>query len=77
MKPVGNLDEYHPDVVAHCEQELLESLCLKRGPFPEYSAGDFCKPLYDVGDFRAEQVGYVLIGVVGVLFHVVKQRGAN
>ena len=77
MQPVGNLDENHPDVVAHGQQQFLERLGLGRRLVAEDASRYFRKPVYDLSDFRTENVGDVFHGVVGVFYHVVEQGGTD
>ena len=71
MQPVGNLDENHPDVVAHGQQQFLERLGLGRRLVAEDASRYFRKPVYDLSDFRTENVRDVFHGVVSVFYHVV------
>ena len=77
MQPVGNLDENHPDVVAHGQQQFLERLGLGRRLVAEDASRYFRKPVYDLSDFRTENVGDVFHGVVSVFYHVVEQGGTD
>ena len=77
MQPVGNLDENHPDVVAHGQQQFLERLGLGRRLVAEDASRYFRKPVYNLSDFRTENVGDVFHGVVGVFHHVVEQGGTD
>ena len=77
MQPVGNLDEDYPDVVAHGQQQFLERLGLGRRLVAEDASRYFCKPVYDLGDFRTEDVGEIFHGVVCVFYYVVEQGGAD
>ena len=76
VQAVGDLDEDDTDIVAHREQELLECLGLERRSLAEDAAADLGEALHDVGHLGAEEVGDVLVGIVGVLLHVVQQGGA-
>ena len=77
MEAVGNLDEDNAYVVAHREQELLESFGLQRGAVAEDAARYFRDALHDVGDFRTEEVAEVFVRVVSVFLHVVQECGAD
>ena len=76
VQAVGHLDEYHAYVGAHREQQLPEVLGLRRGMGAEDAARYLGEPLHNLGYLLAKLGLDVLDGVVGVLYHVVKQRGA-
>ncbi len=77
VEAVGHLDEHHAYILRHRQEELAEVLGLGRRLVAEDAAGDFGEPGHDLGDLLAEVLLDVLDGVVGVLDHVVEQRGAD
>ena len=77
VQTVGNLYENDPDVLAHCEQELLEVLGLLRSVCAEHTARNLCKAIDNAGNFVTKEVAYVLDRVVGVFDNIVQQCCAN
>ena len=77
VQPVGYLDEYYPDVVAHGEQQFLERLCLCRSLVAEDSARNLGQSVHYLCYLGSEDIADVLYGVVGVLHHVVQQGGTD
>ena len=74
VKPVGELDENHADVLRHGEKDLLEVLGLQGDVLViDHEVLDFGEPVDDGGDGLAEELAHVVEGVVGVLHHVVEQ----
>ena len=74
MKPVGNLDEHHPDVLAHGHEHLPQifHLGLLRGG--EIRPGQLGDALHQFGNGGAEELLNFLVGSVGVFNAVVEQR---
>ena len=73
MQTVAYLDKYDADVLAHCQQQFLEVLCLSRGLFTKDAATDLGQSLHNLRNLRTEDVLDVLRGVVGVFNHIVQQ----
>ena len=73
MQAVGNLDEYHTDVIAHRQQEFLEGFCLSRGFVTEDTAGDLGQSVGNLCYLGTEYILDVLHRVVGILYHIMKQ----
>ena len=76
VQSVGNFDEYDTNVIAHGEEEFFESFRLQRCTVAEDATRNLCQPLDDVGHFRSEEVGKILIGVVCIFLHVM-QKGCT
>ena len=72
VQAVGYLYQDNPDVIVHCEQELLEVLCLRGGAVAEDTSGDFCQPVDDLCYFRAEQIFNIFYCIVRIFYHVVQ-----
>ena len=77
MQSVADFYQDDPDVIAHGEQKLLEVLCLSGCLVAKDAAADFCQSIDNHGYLRAEDVLYVLYGIVGVLYYIVQEGGAN
>ena len=77
MQAVGHLDEHHAHVLAHGEQQLAEVLGLYRRLVAKDATRDFGEAVNDARDFLAKLRLDVLDRVVGVLDHIVQQRGAD
>ena len=77
VQAVANLYQDYANVVAHGEQELLEVLRLTRCALAEDASADFRKAVDDLRNLRAEDVFYILRGVVGVLNDIVEQCCAD
>jgi hypothetical protein len=72
---VGQLDQDHPHIRRHRQQQLAEILGLggfRRGQLQLGQLGD---AIDQIGDLGAEQARYLLAGRRGVLDGVVQQRG--
>ena len=73
VEPVGDLDEDHPDILAHSQEHLaqvLHLLLLHGAVLHPRQLGD---PVHNVGDGGAKALGDVLVGAVGVLNAVVEE----
>ena len=77
MQAVGNLDEYHTDVVAHRQQEFLEGFCLSRSFVTEDTAGDLGQSVGNLCYLGTEDVFYILHRVIGILHHIMEQSGTD
>ncbi len=77
VEAVGHLDEHHADVGRHGQEQLAEILGLQRGLVAEYPSRNFRQPLHYVGYLVSESGCDVVPRIVGVLDHVVEQRGAD
>ena len=77
VQPVAELDDDDPRVLGDREQQLPVVLHLLLGGAPEGEAGDLGEAVHDPGDLGAELAGDVLGADVGVLDHVVQQRGGD
>ena len=77
VQPVAQLDDDDPRVLGDREQQLPVVLHLLLGGAPEGEAGDLGEPVHDPRDLGAELAGDVLGADVGVLDHVVQQRGRD
>ena len=77
MQAVRYLDKNHAYIVGHCQQQLLEVLCLCRSPVAEDATGYLGQSVHNLGDFRAEYVLYVFHGIVRIFYHIVQQGGTN
>ena len=73
VETVGYLDQDHPDIVAHRQQQLTEILCLRRRLFAEDTAGYLRQAIHDLGDLLAEHVLNILDRIFGILHHVVQK----
>ncbi len=76
MQTVGHLEEHHPYVLAHGEQELAEILGLGRGLVTENTTGNLGETLDDLGNLLAEMLLDVPDSELSVLNHIVEQGGA-
>ena len=74
MQAVAYLDEDNSNVIAHGQQQFLEVFSLRRSPFSEDASADFGQSVYDLGNFRAEDILDILNGIVGV-FHDIMEQG--
>jgi hypothetical protein len=74
VQPVGELDQQHPDVLGHRDEELAQVLCLGGFPGHEIETLDLGQPLHQAGDVGAEQLLDLLVGCAGVLDDVMQQR---
>ena len=77
VQTVADLDENDSNIVAHCEQKLLEVLCLCRCLVAENTTRDFGQSVDDAGYFRSEDILYILHRIVSILHDIVKEGGAN
>ena len=73
METVGYLDQDHPDIVAHRQQQLTEILRLSRCLFTEDTAGDLRQAVHDLGDLLTEHILNILNRVFGIFHHTVQQ----
>ena len=74
VKPVGDLDEHHPDVLGHGHEHLAQVFHLSLLGGGEVGTGQLGDALHQLGNGGAENSLNVLVGSVGVLNAVVKQR---
>ena len=77
VEPVAQLDDDDAGVLGDRQQELAVVLDLLLGRGAEGEAGDLGEAVHDAGDLGAELPGDVLHPHVGVLDHVVQQRGRD
>ena len=77
VQPVAQLDDDDPRVLGDGEQELPVVLHLLFGGAAEGEAGDLGEPVHDPRDLGPELARDVLLADVGVLHHVVEQRGGD
>ena len=77
VQAVAYLDEDDAYVLAHGEQQFLEGLGLYRSLVTEDTTRYLGESIHDLGYLVAEDVAYVLYGVVGILHHVMEQGTAN
>ena len=75
VKAVGHLDEDNANVVVHRQQELAEVLGLCRSTVTEDSTRNLGETIYYLCYLLAKLRLNVLNRVVGILNHIVKQRG--
>ena len=73
MEAVGYLDQDHPDIVAHSQQQLPEVLRLCRSLFAEDTAGYLRQTVHDLGDLLAEHVLNILNRIFGIFHNIVQQ----
>ena len=76
VEAVGHLDEHHPYILAHGEQQLAEILGLRRRLVAEYTTGNLGETLHELGYLRAKLTGDVFHRIVGILDHIMEQRRA-
>ena len=74
VKSVGDLDEHHPDVLGHGHEHLAQVFHLSLLGGGEVGTGQLGDALHQLGNGGAEDSLNVLVGSVGVLDAVVKQR---
>ena len=74
MKPVGNLDEHHPDVLTHGHEHLPQIFHLGLLPGGEIRPGQLGDALHQFGNGGAEELLNFFVGSVGVFNAVVEQR---
>ena len=77
VQPVRELDQQHADVGRDRNQQLAEVLGLLRLPGDEVELLDLGQTLDEVADLLAELLVDLGAGDVGVLDHVVQQRGGD
>ena len=77
MQTVADLNEDHTDVITHRQQQFLEVLCLCRSLFTEDTSADLGQSVDDLCNLRAEDVFYVLSGIVGILYDIMEQGSAD
>ena len=70
MQSVGYLNQDDSDVLAHCEQQLLEGFSLHRRFVAEDAARYLGQSIYDLRYLRAEDVGDVLDRIVRIFYHI-------
>ena len=78
VEPVGELDDHDADVLGHREEHLsnaLGLLLLDAAGAPEL--GELRDPVHELADLAAEALLEVRDGDVGVLRHVVQERGGQ
>ena len=74
VEPVGDLDEDHPDVLAHGHQHLPQVLHLLLLLGGVVDAGQLADALHQVGHGGGKHLGDLLMGGGGILDGVVQQR---
>ena len=77
MKPVRDLDENDPDVLAHGDEHLPQGLHLLVFLGGVLNTGQLADALYKVGDGGGEKAGDVRMLGGGVLNDVVKEGGLD
>ena len=77
VEPVGDLDEDHPDVLAHGDEHLPEVLHLLVFLGGVLDAGELADALHQVGDGGGEEAGHVRVLGGGVFNDVVEEGGLN
>ena len=77
VKPVGDLDEHHPDVLGHGHEHLAQIFHLGLLGGGEVGTGQFGNTLHQLRYGGAEDSLNVLMGSVGVFNTVVKQRAQH
>ena len=73
METVGYLDQDHPDIVTHRQQQLTEIFRLCRGLLTEDTTGNLRQAIHDLGDLLAEHILNILNRVFGIFHHIVQQ----
>ena len=73
MQPVTNFDENNTYIIAHCEQKLLEILCLGRRFIAEYAAANLCQSVDYLCNLRAEDVFNILDSIIRIFDYIVEQ----
>ena len=73
MEAVGDLDQYHADIVADGKQQLAEVLRLLARLIAEHAAADLGQSVHYLRDLITEQAGDVLYRIVGIFHHIVQQ----
>ncbi len=77
VQPVGDLDEHHPDVLGHGHEHFAQIFHLSLLGGGEVGSGQLGDTLHKLGNGGTEDALDVLVGGVGVLDAVVKQRAQH
>ena len=77
VQAVGNLDQDHPDIIRHGEQEFLEVFCLCRSPVTKNTSGDFGQSVDNLCNLGPEDIFDIFYCIIGVLDNIVQQSGTN
>ena len=77
VQAIGELDQKHPDVVRHRQEELAEVLGLGIFGRLQLKLGQLGDPIHQPRDLDPEQVLDIVEGDAGVFDGVVEQRGGD
>ena len=77
VKPVGQLDEDHPDIPHHGQQHFAQILGLRLSPAFELDLGELGDAIHQLGDFLTENLRQLVFGHAGILDHIVENGGGN
>ena len=77
MKPVGNLNQHHPDVLGHGHEHLAQILHLGLLGAGEIGPGQLGDTLHQLRDGLPEEPLDFLVGGIGVLNAVMEQGAQN
>ena len=77
VQTVANLNQYHSDIVAHSEQQLLEVFGLSRSLVSEYTTTNLGKSVYNHSYLRTEDILDVFYRVVGIFDNIMQECGTN
>ena len=74
VQPVGELDQQHPHVLGHRQQQFPQIFGLGGFLGDQVELGDLGQPIDQRGDLAAEFFLDFLVGCLGILHRIVKQR---
>ena len=77
VESVGDFHQDDANVVAHCEENLLERLCLHRSTVTQDTTAHFRDTFHDISHLLPEEIGDIFARIVGILHHIVQQGRTN